>query len=138
MNTELHWPAMDVGQCVHWFQRTLFLKPRLEMPRVRASWHHLVLPIYFFLWLSDKRASLEHRVIYHSRMCVYNVCHSTYIPLSIGFSRQAYFSGLPFPFPGDLPNTRVEPGSPALQTESLLSEQSGKPIHTYTLILLIC
>ena len=138
MNTELHLPAMDVVQCVHWFQRTLFLKPSLGMPRVRSSWHHLVLLIYFFLWLSDKRATLEHRVIYHSRMCAYNVCHSTYIPLSVGFSRQAYCSGLLFPSPGDLPNTRVEPGSPALQTDSLLSEPPGKPIHTYTLILLIC
>ena len=33
------------------------------------------------------------------------------IPLSIGFSRQEYWSGLPFPFPGDLPNTGVEPRS---------------------------
>ena len=138
MNTEFHWPEMDVVQYVRWFQRTLFLKPSPGMPRVRSSWHHLVLPIYFFLWLSDKRAALEHHVIYHSRMCVYNVCHSTYIPVSMGFSGQAYCSGLPFPSPGDLPNTRVKPGSPALQTDSLLSEPPGKPIHTYTHILLIC
>ena len=35
-------------------------------------------------------------------------------PLSMGFSRQEYWSGLPFPFPGDLPNPGIEPGSPAL------------------------
>ena len=46
----------------------------------------------------------------------------------MGFSGQAYCSGLPFPSPGDLPNTQVEPGSPALQTDSLLSEPPGKPI----------
>ena len=34
--------------------------------------------------------------------------------LSIGFSRQGYWSGLPFPSPGDLPNPGIEPGSPAL------------------------
>ena len=36
-------------------------------------------------------------------------------PLSMGFSRQEYWSGLPFPSPGDLPNPRIKPGSPALQ-----------------------
>ena len=41
---------------------------------------------------------------------------------SMGFSRQEYWSGLPFPSPGDLPNPRIEPGSPALQTDTLLSE----------------
>ena len=34
--------------------------------------------------------------------------------LSMGFSRQEYWSGLPFPSPGDLPNPRIEPGSPTL------------------------
>ena len=36
------------------------------------------------------------------------------IPPSMGFSRQEYWSGLPLPSPGDLPNPRIEPGSPAL------------------------
>ena len=35
-------------------------------------------------------------------------------PLSMGFSRQEYWSGLPFPSPGDLPNLGIEPGSPGL------------------------
>ena len=48
--------------------------------------------------------------------------------LSVGFSRQEYWSGLPFPSPGDLPDPRIEPGSPALQAGSLLSEPPGKPI----------
>ena len=43
-------------------------------------------------------------------------------PLFMGFSRQEYWSGLPFPSPGDLPNPGVEPGSPALQADSLLSD----------------
>ena len=42
-------------------------------------------------------------------------------PLSIGFSRQAYWSGLPFPSPGDLPNPGIESRSPASQADSLLS-----------------
>ena len=43
-------------------------------------------------------------------------------PLSMGFSRQKYWSGLPIPFPGDLPNLGIKPGSPALQAGSLLTE----------------
>ena len=43
-------------------------------------------------------------------------------PLSMGFSRQEYWSGLPFPSPGDFPDPGIEPGSPALQADSLLTE----------------
>ena len=43
------------------------------------------------------------------------------------FSRQVYWSGLPFPSPGDCPNPGIEPGSPVLQADPLPSEPSGKP-----------
>ena len=43
------------------------------------------------------------------------------------FSRQEYWRGLPFPSPGDLPNPGMEPGSPALQADSLPYEPPGKP-----------
>ena len=45
-------------------------------------------------------------------------------PLSMGFSRQEYWSGLPIPSPGNLPDPRIEPGSPTLQADSLPSELS--------------
>ena len=48
-------------------------------------------------------------------------------PLSMKFSRQEYQSELPFPSPGDLPHPGIEPRSPALQADSLLSEPPGKP-----------
>ena len=48
-------------------------------------------------------------------------------PLSMEFSRQEYWSALPFPSPGDLPNPGIQPGSPALQEYPLLSEPPGKP-----------
>ena len=48
-------------------------------------------------------------------------------PLSMEFSRQGYWSGLPYPPPGDLPNLGMEPRSPALQVDSLTSEPPGKP-----------
>ena len=52
-------------------------------------------------------------------------------PPSMGFSRQEYWSGLPFPSPGDLPNPGIEPRSPTFQADALTSEPPGKP-HTIT------
>ena len=78
--------------------------------------------------------------IYFKGMCVLVVqlcpilcdswtgAHQT--PLSMGFSRQEYWSGLPFPPPGDLPKPGIEPTSavsPASQVDSLPAEPSGKP-----------
>ena len=45
----------------------------------------------------------------------------------MGLSRQEYWSGLPFPSPGDLPDPGIEPWSPALQADALTSEPPGKP-----------
>ena len=47
-------------------------------------------------------------------------------PPSMEFSRQEYWSGLPFSSPGALPDPGIEPGSPALQADALLSEPLGK------------
>ena len=49
-------------------------------------------------------------------------------PLSMGFSRQEHWSGLPFPSPEDLHSPGIKPKSPALQATSLPSEPQGKPI----------
>ena len=48
-------------------------------------------------------------------------------PLSMGFSRQGYWSWLPCPPPGDLPDPGIEPGSPALQADSLPLSHQGSP-----------
>ena len=45
----------------------------------------------------------------------------------MGLSRREYWSGLPFPSPGDLPDIGIEPGSPTLQADALPSEPPGKP-----------
>ena len=58
-------------------------------------------------------------------MTPWTVAHQA--PLSMEFSRQEYWSGLPFPFPGDLPDSGVEPASPTLQAESLLMSHWGGP-----------
>ena len=61
-------------------------------------------------------------------------------PPSTGFSRQEYWSGLPFPSPGYLPNPGVKPGSPAFQADALTSEPPGKPsrclISIYSVIVI--
>ena len=49
------------------------------------------------------------------------------VPLSMGFSRQEYCSGFPFPSPGDLPDPGIEPTSPALQADSLPLNHLGSP-----------
>ena len=58
----------------------------------------------------------------------WSVAHQ--VPLSMGFFRQEYWGGFPFPSTVDLPNPGIEPGSPALQADSLPSEPPGKPYST--------
>jgi len=52
-------------------------------------------------------------------------------PQSMEFSRQEYWSGLPFPSPGDCPNPGTEPGSPTFQADALPSEPPGKIIIVF-------
>ena len=61
----------------------------------------------------------------HFFLTPWTVAHQT--PLSVGFSRQVYRSGLPFPFPGDLLDPGVEPASPVLTGRLFTTEPSGKP-----------
>ena len=67
-------------------------------------------------------------VVSNSLRPPWTVAHQA--PLSMGFSRQEYWSELPFPSPGDFPDPEMEaasPASPALQAKSLLTEPLGKP-----------
>ena len=52
----------------------------------------------------------------------------------MGFPRQEYWSGLPWPSPGDLPNPRIEPGSPALQADALPSEVLKENVQVLPLV----
>ena len=62
----------------------------------------------------------------HVRLCDPMDCIAHQAPLSMGFPKQEYWSGLPLPSSGDLPDPRIYPGSPALRADSLLSEPPGK------------
>ena len=57
-------------------------------------------------------------------------------PLSIGYSRQEYWSGVPCPPPRDLPDPGIEPRSPALQADSLLPSYKGSPSIVYATLKL--
>ena len=59
-------------------------------------------------------------------------------PLSMGFPRQEYWSGLPFHSPGNLPNPGIKPMFPALQADSLPTEPSGKPITVWSEVAQSC
>ena len=73
-------------------------------------------------WLRKKVKSLSHVQLY---VTPWTVAYQG--PPSMGFSKQGYWDGFPFPSPGDLSDPGTEPGSPALQTDSLASEPPGKP-----------
>ena len=61
-------------------------------------------------------------------MTPWTVVHQ--VPLSMGFPRQEYWSGLPFPSPGDLPDPGIKPRSPALAGGFFTTEPPGKPIRS--------
>ena len=65
----------------------------------------------------------------HVRLCVTPRAIASQAPLSVGFSRQEYWSGLPCPPPGDLLSPGIEPVSPELQVDSLPAEPPGSPVE---------
>ena len=107
----------------------------------RTSWlgEHMFLREAAGLWTSVKSSlwlccvcvcvcvseSLSHVQLFATP---WTVAHRA--PLSMKFSRQEYWSGLPYPPPGDLPDPGTKPRSPALQADSLPSKTSGKPMLT--------
>ena len=74
------------------------------------------------IYLKIKSESVSHVPLFAT---LWTVDHKG--PLSIGFSRQEFWSGQPIPFPEDLPDPRIKPGSPALQADSLPAEPQGSP-----------
>ena len=68
---------------------------------------------------------LQHSGLENSMDCI-----ARQSPLSMGFSRQEYWNGLPCPPPGDLPNLGIKPRFPTLKVDSLPSEPPGKLINT--------
>ena len=88
-----------------------------------------------FIFSSKQLSSFKKKVMLYSHVWLFvtpwTVAHQA--PLSMAFSRQEYWSGFPFPSPGDLPNPGIEPRSPALQADTLTPEPPGK--HCYTIYM---
>ena len=76
------------------------------------------------VWVKVKVKLLSHVRLFATPCSV-----AYHAPPSIEFSRQEYWSGLPFPSPGDLPEPGMEPGSSSLQADALPSEPPGKPVE---------
>ena len=90
---------------------------------------------FFTSWATGEAHFIHVKVSEVTQSCPipcdpWTVAHQA--PLSMGFSRQEYWSGLPFPSPGDLPDPGIKPRSHALQADALPSEPPGKPhfIHS--------
>ena len=108
----------------------------LENPMDRGAWQaplHRVtqsrtqlkqLSLHTHISLRSSRS--VSRPVVSSSVTLWTVACSA--PLSMEFTRQAYWNGLLFPTPGELPHTRIEPRSPALQASSLPFKPPGKPI----------
>ena len=79
----------------------------------------------FFFYIAYNIKIISSSVVSDSSVTPRTVAHQA--PLSLGFPRQEYWSGLPFPSPGDLPDLGIEPSSPALQADSLSLKHQGSP-----------
>ena len=130
-HTEIHWNLpvrMDIpgsGKNEIWSSQTLNpvdISPALMLHRIFSTTgknSQTFSP--WLLWLSEWVKSLSHVQLFATPWTV-----AQQAPPSMGFSRQEYWSGLPFPSPGDLPDPGIEPRSPTLQADSLPSEPPGK------------
>ena len=113
-------PGKSTGVGCHFFLQRIFPTQgsNPDLPHCRQMLYHL----------SHQGSLISERV--KSLSCLrlfatpWTVAHQA--PPSIEFSRQEYWSGLPFPSPGDLPDPGIEPRSPALWADALPSELPGK------------
>ena len=94
----------------------------------------IVILLSYFIVTISIACLCVHAKSFQSYWTLWTVAHQA--PLSMGFSRQEYWSGLSFPSPGDLPNPGIKPSSHLLdwQAGSLLPAPPGKP----TIIIIIC
>ena len=121
-----HWSLPAVPCTSPWYMGT----PALWDSALPWSCYNKV----FIKWIKLK--SLSHVRLFAAPWIV-----AYQAPLSMGFSRQEYWSGLPFPSPGNLPDPGIEPKSPALQADALPSKPPGKSLKfsdSITLLKVLC
>ena len=81
------------------------------------------------IMLSERKVKVKSEVAQWGLTLCNPVTVAHQAPPTMGFSRQEYWNGLPFPSPGDLPNPGTEPRSPVLQTDSLPTELKEAPCY---------
>jgi len=125
-------PGKNVGVGCHFFLQEIFLAQgwNLGLLHCRQIRYQLSYQGSVQVWVRVSLSALPNSLQSHGLqptrlLCPWTAAHQA--PLSMGFSRQECWSGLPFPSPRDIPGPGMEPGSPALQADSLPSELQGKP-----------
>ena len=130
-------PLAPLGKPNEEIKRCVSLVPSREPSKQQVSflyltWHSAK------LWKAKKRKGCftiqKVKSLSRVRLCATPWTAAYQAPPSMGFSRQEYWSGVPFSSPGDLPNPGIEPGSPtwqALQADALPSEPQGKILTLY-------
>ena len=94
---------------------------------------YILLPCLFnlyaehIMWKAGLKVKAKVQLLSRFRLFATTWTVAYQAPPSMGFSRQEYWSGVPLPPPGELPNPGIEPRSPALQADNLLHELPGKP-----------
>ena len=118
--------ALGVWSLSHWKAKEVphfLMLNQLYIPGIKSYWLSCKIIILSIMKVKVKSLS---RV----RLFVTPWTVAYQAPPSMGSSRQEYWSGLPFPSPGDLPDPGIEPRSPTLRADTLPSEPSGKPYNS--------
>ena len=105
---------------------------KMRITKLPRSIHHMVLKLTsesLYLIHTPRACVLSHQVVSNSFTIPWTVACQD--PLSIGFPRQVYWSGLPIPLPGDLTGPGIEPSSPALVGGFFTTEPPGKSTYTH-------
>ena len=111
------WAKYVFSLCFYFFFKK---KCPLHSVLVKVKWDNTYKAVKHFTNVGHKWTWSEVKLLSRVRLCdQWTVAHQA--PLSMEFSRQEYWNGLPFPSPGDLPDPGIKPRSPTLQADALTS-----------------
>ena len=120
----LMWPWLEACPSVSWFSPAWNENTQESSALIRSSAQCLL----YSVTATDQHMCAHAQPLSRVWLIVTPWTIACEAPLSMEFSRQEYWSGLPFPSPGDLPDAGIEPGSPVLQADSWPSELPGSSI----------
>ena len=112
------WPFTNLYSSTHVLYWICWVAQEIPLEFLLQKWYNYLGDLTSIKWSEVAQSCLT--------LCDPVDTVSCQAPLSMGFSRQEHWNGLPFPSSGDLPDTGIEPGSPALQADALSSEPPGQ------------